>query len=301
MSQTIAIASQKGGVGKTSLTQNLGAELARAGQRILVVDFDPQSNLTAGWGLDPGSVTRTIYSAMLDPSRSHESVIHHRPNLDLIPANLDLSGAELQFLASVDRNTKLKKALTALGGQNEQVGFDYDYILIDGPPSLGFFTVNALVAADAVLVPLQCQAYAYKAIDQLLDIIAQVQEINPALRLAGLVLTMYDARNSLTLSVEEAARKRFGAGVWQTVIPVNVRIAEAPLDGVSVGEYAPESKGAAAYRHLAQELLAQSAATTLPATGAPSAKPATAQSTPTKPNQAKPNQTKGGQRGKASA
>ena len=248
MTHTVAIASQKGGVGKTSLTQNLGAELARAGQKVLVVDFDPQSNLTSGWGLDPGEDRPTIYTAMLDPERSQDCVLAHRPMLDVIPANLDLSGAELQFLAAVDRNTKLKKALRPLLGA-------YDYILIDGPPSLGFFTVNTLVAADTVIVPLQCQVYAYKAIDQLLDIIQQVQEINSALRLSGIVLTMYDVRNSLTISVEETARKRFGDLVMKTVIPVNVRIAEAPLDGVSVGEYDPSSKGAEAYRQLAKEVL----------------------------------------------
>lgn len=248
MTHVVAVASQKGGVGKTALTQNLGAELARSGQKVLVVDFDPQSNLTMGWGIDPDSDRPTIYTAMLEPNHVEACVIHHRPNLDIIPANLDLSGAELQFIAAVDRNTKLKKALRAiLGG--------YDYVLIDGPPSLGFFTVNALVAADMVLVPLQCQVYAYKAIDQLLEIIAQVQEIHPDLEIGGIVLTMYDVRNSLTISVEEIARARFGDQVLQTTVPVNVRIAEAPLDGVSVGEYEPSSSGAEAYRALAKEVL----------------------------------------------
>jgi chromosome partitioning protein len=250
VTHTVAIASQKGGVGKTSLTQNLGAELARAGKKVLVVDFDPQSNLTSGWGLDPAADRPTIYTAMLTPEQVHTCIIHHRPGVDLIPANLDLAGAELQFLAAVDRNTKLKKALQPLRAV-------YDYILIDGPPSLGFFTVNALVAADEIFIPLQCQVYAYKAIDQLLDIIHQVQEINPKLRLSAVVLTMYDARNSLTTSVEESARQRFGELVTQTVIPVNVRVAEAPLDGVSVGEYEPTSKGAEAYRQLAKEVIAR--------------------------------------------
>ena len=216
VTRTVAIASQKGGVGKTSLTQNLGAELARTGKKVLVVDFDPQSNLTSGWGLDPAAERPTIYTAMLTPEHIHTCIIHHRPGVDLIPANLDLAGAELQFLAAVDRNTKLKKALQPLRAI-------YDYILIDGPPSLGFFTVNALVAADEIFIPLQCQVYAYKAIDQLLDIIHQVQEINPKLRLSAIVLTMYDARNSLTTSVEDSARQRFGELVTQTVIPVNVQ------------------------------------------------------------------------------
>ncbi|MBV7333948.1 ParA family protein [Chloroflexi bacterium TSY] len=248
MTRTVAICSQKGGVGKTSLTQNLGAELARTGERVLVVDFDPQSNLTSGWGFDPVEERPTVYTAMLDPTQAQACVIQHRPNMDLLPADLDLSGAELQFLAAVDRNTKLKKALAPLKD-------GYDFILIDGPPSLGFYTVNALTAATELIIPLQAQVYAYKALDQLLNIVGQVQEINPSLQLSAVVLTMYDIRNSLTSSVEEQARKKFGDLVMQTVIPVNVRIAEAPLDGVSVREYAAESKGAEAYTNLAKEIL----------------------------------------------
>ena len=150
MPHVIAVASQKGGVGKTSLTQNLGAELARSGHRVLVVDFDPQSNLTSGWGLDPAADRPTVYTAMLHPEQAPACVIHRRPNLDLLPANLDLAGAELQFMGAVDRNIKLQEALAPLRD-------GYEYVLIDGPPSLGFFTVNALVAADEVLIPLQCQ------------------------------------------------------------------------------------------------------------------------------------------------
>ena len=248
MSHVIAVASQKGGVGKTSLTQNLGAELARSGHRVLVVDFDPQSNLTSGWGLDPAADRPTVYTAMLHPERAPACVIQHRPNLDLLPANLDLAGAELQFMGAVDRNIKLQDALAPLVSA-------YEYVLIDGPPSLGFFTVNALVAADEVLIPLQCQVYAYKAIDQLLVIIDQVRKLHPPLTVSGVVLTMYDVRNSLTISVEETARQRFGDLVYKTTIPVNVRIAEAPLEGVSVGEYEPDSRGADAYRQLAKEMI----------------------------------------------
>lgn len=247
MTRVIAVASQKGGVGKTSLTQNLGAELSRRGRKVLLVDLDPQSNLTEGWGLDPGAERLTIYTAMLDPEQASACIVTLRPGLDLIPANLDLAGAELQFLAAVDRNTKLKDAVDIVAGR-------YDYVLIDGPPSLGFFTVNALVAADEVLIPLQCQVYAYKAIDRLLEIIAQVRKLHPPLHIIGVVLTMYDVRNSLTLSVEETVRTRFGDLALRTVIPVNVRIAEAPLEGVSVREYEPKSTGAAAYMALAKEV-----------------------------------------------
>ncbi len=248
MARIIAVVSHKGGTGKTSLVQNLGAELARLDQRVLLVDFDPQSNLTTGWGVDPGETPNTVYQALLQPEEVAEYILHVRPELDLIPASLDLAGAELAFINAIDRNLKLKKVLARLDAY-------YDTILIDTPPSLGFFTVNALAAASEVIIPLQVQVYAYKALDQVLPIIGQVQEINPALVLSGIVLTMYDARNALTGTVEEMARGRFGDLVCQTVIPINVRIAEAPLDGVSVGEYERSSRGSVAYQTLAQELL----------------------------------------------
>ena len=248
MTRIFAIVSQKGGVGKTSLVQNLGAELAQAGQRTLLVDFDPQGNLTIGWGIDPAEDRLIIYDAMNDPKLTTNATIHLRPNLDLLPANLDLAGAELAFINAIDRNTKLQKAL-------KPIASNYDFILIDGPPSLGFFTVNALVAATDIMIPLQVHPYAYKAVDQLLEIVQQVYEINPNLRLTGMALTMYDRRNSLTNAIEDAARGRFGDLVYETVIPINVRIAEATLDGVSVGEYEPSSQGAVSYQQLAEEVL----------------------------------------------
>lgn len=247
MTRSIAVVSQKGGVGKTSLVQNLGAELVNVGLRVLLIDFDPQSNLTIGWGLDPNADRPTIYQAMLKPLQATDCVVTLRPNLDLIPANLDLAGAELAFINAIDRNHKLKKVLQHIPG--------YDFIIIDGPPSLGFFTVNALAAVSEVLIPLQVQAYAYKALDQLLAIIGQVQEVNSDLHLLGIVLTMYDKRNALTSTVEDLARQRFGSQIFKTAIPVNVRIAEAPLDGASVSEYEATSKGAQAYCQLAQEVM----------------------------------------------
>lgn len=247
MTRVIAVVSQKGGVGKTSLVQNLGAELVGMGNRVLLVDFDPQSNLTIGWGLNPDADRPTIYQAMLKPEQSGFSIVNLRPKLDLIPANLDLAGAELAFINAIDRNNKLRKVVQQIS--------DYDFILVDGPPSLGFFTVNALASANEVLIPLQVQAYAYKALDQLLAIIEQVQEVNPVLRVLGVVLTMYDKRNALTSTVEDLARRRFGERVFKTTIPVNVRIAEAPLDGSSVSEYEATSKGAQAYAKLAEEVM----------------------------------------------
>lgn len=248
MTRIAAVVSQKGGVGKTSLVQNLGAELAKLKQHVLLVDFDPQSNLSTGWGFDPASEHPTVYDAMLDPTQVQACLVARAPHLDLIPANLDLAGAERQFASDFDRNSKLKEALDA-------VAESYDFVLIDCPPSLGFYTANALMAATEALVPLQCHAYAYKAVDSLLALIEQARKVNQTLQLSTIVLTMYDARNSLTVAVEEAARERFDSLVTKTVIPVNVRIADAPLHGISVGEHDARSKGAQAYKALAKEIL----------------------------------------------
>lgn len=251
MARIIAAVSQKGGVGKTSLIQNLGAELAAKGQRVLMVDFDPQSNLTMAWGLNPREGRPTVYQAMLDPSATAESVLNLRPRLDLLPASLDLAGAEDEFSQrrnARDRHLKLKQAV---GGLTRR----YDLILLDAPPSLGFFTISALMAASEVIVPLQVQGFAYKALDQLLEIVEQAREVNPALKVSGIVLTMYDSRLALTSTVEDVTRRRFEGLVFQTAVPVNVRIAEASLQGMSVGEFESGSKGAAAYRALAQEVL----------------------------------------------
>jgi chromosome partitioning protein len=248
MARIIAIVSQKGGVGKTSLVQNLGSELALAGIKVLIVDFDPQSNLTTGWGFDPGANRNTIYDCLADSSITKEAILPVRNNLDLISANLDLAAAEMAYINAIDRNTRLRKALGTVSN-------DYDVIMIDSPPSLGFFTVNALSAATDYMIPLQVHPYAYKATDQLLAIVDQVKEINPNLQLMGMVLTMYDKRNSLTDAIEAAARNQFGEAVFNSVIPINVRIPEATLDGVSVGEYEQNSSGAIAYRNLAQEVI----------------------------------------------
>lgn len=248
MTRIISVVGQKGGIGKTSMVQNLGAELAIAGKRVLLVDFDPQSNLTMGWGIDPMELEGSIYDGLNDPDVIQETILEVRPNLHIIPTTLDLAGAELAFIQAIDRNMKLKKALVNVSDQ-------YDYILTDCPPSLGFFTVNSLVAGRELLIPLQVHPYAYRALDQLMAIVEQVQEINPDLALAGIALTMYDKRNSLTNAIEDAARERFGEMVFKTVIPINVRIPEATLEGVNVGEYEPSSSGANAYRDLAQEVI----------------------------------------------
>ncbi|HMN29913.1 MAG TPA: ParA family protein [Caldilineaceae bacterium] len=251
MSRICAVVSQKGGVGKTSLVQNLGAELAGSnGQRVLCVDFDPQSNLTIGWGLDPVDGRPTVYEAMLNPETVQRCIVERRPNLDLLPANLDLAGAERQFAADFDRNSKLKEALQPVAGL-------YEFILIDVPPTLGFFAANALVAATEALVPLQLQVYAFRMLDPMLELIGQAKKANPGLKLAAIIPTMYDGRTSLSQPVLEAAREKFGALVTQTIIPVNVRIADAPLHGIPVQEHDPRSSGALAYHSLAKELLSR--------------------------------------------
>lgn len=242
-----AVVSQKGGVGKTSMVQNLGAELAAAGKETLLIDCDSQANLTQGWGLDPGEERPTIYDALLRPATTDKAVVNLRPHLDLIPANLDLAGAELQFAGDFDRNGKLKAAIKSIVHR-------YTHVLIDTPPTLSFLTSNALVAAHRVIIPLQCQFYALKALQPVIDIVQRAAQVNEGLQVYTIVPTMYDGRNSLSQPVIEAARSQYGDLVSRTVIPVNVRIADAPIHGLPVREHDPASTGAIAYQQLAEEL-----------------------------------------------
>lgn len=242
-----AIISQKGGVGKTSLVQNLGAELAAAGYKTLLIDFDSQANLTQGWGLDPGEDRPTIYNALLSPTDAPQAIIPLRPHLDLIPANLDLAGAEMQFSGDFDRNGKLRAAIKGIVPM-------YTHVLIDTPPNLSFLTSNALVAAQRVIIPLQCQFYALKALQPVFNIVQRAAQVNEGLQVYTIVPTMYDSRNSLSGPVVDAARGQYGNLVSQTVIPVNVRIADAPIHGLPVREHDEQSTGAMAYRQLMEEL-----------------------------------------------
>lgn len=242
-----AVISQKGGVGKTSLVQNVGAELAAADLSTLLVDYDPQSNLTTGWGLDPDEERPTIYDAMLEPDQAARCVVNLRPQLDIIPSNLNLAGAELQFAGDFDRNGKLKAALASVAGR-------YKFILIDTPPSLGFYVGNALVAAQRVVIPLQCQYYALKALQPVFDIVRRAQSVNTGLHVYAIVPTMYDARNSLSEPVVQAARDQYTKLVTRSIIPVNVRVADSPIHGLPVREHDPHSSGATAYAELAKEL-----------------------------------------------
>jgi chromosome partitioning protein len=243
----IATAMQKGGVGKTTTTLALGSELARSGARVLLVDLDPQSNLTQGLGVTLAPNDGTIYEAMIDPANTDLIRIATDHGVDLLPASLALAGAELSFAGRFGRELLLRSVLAPL----RQL---YDYILIDSPPSLGLFTVNALVAADTVLIPLQAHVFALQAMMQIEQTIQMVRQMNPMCHIGGIVITMVDKRTSVNGLIEQTARERYGDLVFQTTIPFNTAIIQSPAWGQPITEYAPESSGAAAYRALAEEV-----------------------------------------------
>ena len=252
----IAIANQKGGVGKTTTTINLAAALAEQGARILVVDLDPQGNASTGLGVDPEDRGFTTYDLLVGDVALDEVVLPtESPELYIVPATVDLSSADIELMATEKRSFLLHDALR----QPDMDRYALDYILIDCPPSLNLLTVNAMVAAHSVLIPLQSEFFALEGLSQLMLSVREVrQSANPSLRIEGVVLTMFDARNNLSQQVEEDARDNLGDLVFQTKIPRNVRVSEAPSFAQSVLQYDPQSKGAIAYRHLAQELLQKS-------------------------------------------
>lgn len=250
MAQIIALANQKGGVGKTTTSVNLGAALAQAGQRVLLVDIDAQGNATSGSGIDKSELERDSYDVIVDGAPLHE-VIVPTDNYDLVPATIQLSGAEIELADKKEREYRLKSALAT-------VADDYDFILIDNPPALGLLTVNAFTAADAILIPVQTEFYALEGLGQLLNTIELVrQQFNPDLDIAGILLTMYDGRTNLAKQVAEEVRNYFGDKVYETVIPRTVRLSEAPSYGQAIIDFDPRSVGAQVYTELAQEVLKQ--------------------------------------------
>lgn len=247
----LAIAMQKGGVGKTTTTLSLGVELGRLGRRVLLVDMDAQSNLTQAAGIDPISVERTIYDVLLDPARGLGGVtLTTDHGVDLIPATLGLARAELVLAGHVGRELLLRRALNTARD-------NYDYILIDSPPSLGLLTLNTLAAADAVLVPLQAHVFALHAMAHLEETVGLVQQLHPGLHIGGIVMTMVDKRTSVNIAVDQAARQQYGDLVYETVIPFNVKLVEAPAAGQPIQIYAPGSSSAQAYAQLTQEVIAR--------------------------------------------
>jgi chromosome partitioning protein len=251
MAWTLAVVNQKGGVGKTTTAVNLATSLAQAGRRVLLIDCDPQGNATSGLG-QKETVEHSIYDALTGGATLAEIILKDVtvPGLDLAPATLDLAGAEMEMFQELSRETILKKIL-------KPIDKNYQYIFIDGPPSLGLLTLNILTAADAVLIPIQCEYYALEGISQLMNIVERVQQhLNPKLAIGLVVLTMHDERINLSRQVVAEVREFFGDAVAKTIVPRNVRLSEAPSFGQPIALYDPKSKGAVAYAELAQELIA---------------------------------------------
>jgi chromosome partitioning protein len=251
MTRIFAVANQKGGVGKTTTAVNLGAYLAADGQRVLIVDVDPQANATSSLGVDRGSLTRSTYDILLDNAPADKAIILTKQlHLDVLPATPELAGAEVELVRTMAREHRLARAL-------EPVAERYDYIFLDCPPSLGLLTVNALAATqDGILIPVQCEYLALEGLGHLLKTIYLVRDnLNPGLTIAGVILTMFDARTNLSRQVVDEVRRFFPGHVFRTIVPRTIRLSEAPSYGETILNYAPATAGAAAYHALAQELM----------------------------------------------
>ncbi len=249
--KVFAVANQKGGVGKTSVAVNLSATLAHFGQRVLLIDLDPQGNATTGSGVDKNGAEKTVYGVLLGEYTLTATRVRTESGFDVLPANRELAGAEIELINIERREFRLKEALA-------QVDNDYTFVVIDCPPALNMLTVNALTAANAVIIPMQCEYYALEGLSDLVGTLRKVKaNLNPAIEIEALVRTMYDPRSSLTTQVSDEIKNHFGDKVFDTVIPRNIRIAEAPSYGKPVILHDPSSKGALAHFAFARELLAR--------------------------------------------
>jgi chromosome partitioning protein len=250
MTRVLAVANQKGGVGKTTTTVNLAAGLAQAGQRVLLVDLDPQGNATMGSGVDKRALKETVYQVLLGLSTAERVRLRSESGgYDVLPANRELAGAEVEMVELEHREVRLKGALAPLADE-------YDFIVIDCPPALNLLTLNGLVAADAVIIPMQCEYYALEGLSDLINTIKKVRmHLNPSLEIAGLLRTMFDPRNTLAQQVSAQLEEHFGDKLYSTIIPRNVRLAEAPSYGIPAIRFDALCKGAQAYLALADELL----------------------------------------------
>jgi len=250
MSRIIAIANQKGGVGKTTTAINLAACLATLGRRTLLIDVDPQANACSGIGLDRSKISRSIYHVLINQQSVESAVLPtYIQRLDLLPSSIQLAGAEIELVSAIARETRLKQAL-------DKIRDRYDFLIIDCPPSLGLLTVNALTASDSILIPIQCEYFALEGVSQLVNTIHLIKKaLNPDLEIEGILLTMHDSRTNLSIQVIEEIQAHFKNQVYKTIIPRNVRLSEAPSHGKSILHYDPKSMGAKAYLELAAEVL----------------------------------------------
>ncbi|MCO0832680.1 AAA family ATPase [Fructobacillus sp. W13] len=252
MAKIIALANQKGGVGKTTTSINLSAALAKAGKKVLLVDADPQGNASSGVGVDKSTLEHDIYDVIVQDFPAKDAILHSSTKgLDILPTTIQLSEAEVQLVEMEEREYRLNRALASVSGE-------YDYVIIDNPPSLGLLTINSFTAADAVLIPVQTEFYALEGLGQLINTIELVRQgLNPELEMAGILLTMYDSRTNLAKQVSEEVRSYFEDRVYDTVIPRSVRLSEAPSYGQAIIDFDPKSPGARVYTAFAKEVIAQ--------------------------------------------